>query len=155
MVNGFAKESEEEKAKAAGREVVCLNVNAANFGTGELGVVHGADTLGKPFLLQAACGSKPGSWLLAPPGTCPVSSPKPAAAIVRGMLRRPRCTSALHTRSYTQLPGIFVCLLLSAKAKVGKHQALVSYPALRSPLDSKLFLNLRETGARPLFLLLI
>lgn len=51
VVNGFVKESEKEKVKVVGREVVCLNVNVVNFGIGELGVVYGVDILGKLFFL--------------------------------------------------------------------------------------------------------
>lgn len=69
------------------------------------------------------------------------------------MLRRRRCFSAFCTGSYTQLPGLLVRLLLSVKAKVGQHWALVNYPAPPSPLDLKLLPKARGTDARSLFTL--
>lgn len=47
-------EGKEEKAEAAAKGVVLLSLNTANIRAREVGIVHGADTLKKPFLPQAA-----------------------------------------------------------------------------------------------------
>lgn len=50
-VSAFSKESEQEKMNATGRGIILLNLNTANSRAKEVGVVHGADTLRKPFVL--------------------------------------------------------------------------------------------------------
>lgn len=60
VVSRFVKEGQQEKVKAAGQGVVLLNLNTVNSRARVVGIVQGADTLRKPFLLQAAWGSKPG-----------------------------------------------------------------------------------------------
>ena len=50
-VSAFSKESEQEKMNATGRGIILLNLNTATSRAKEVGVVHGADTLRKPFVL--------------------------------------------------------------------------------------------------------
>lgn len=99
VVSGVVKEGEQEKPKGTGRGVVLLNLNTANSRAKAVGIVHGADTLRKPFLLQAAWGSKP--------GTCPIFSPNP---LPQPLFRRSSSAvgvSLLSTQAATTATGDF------------------------------------------------
>ena len=113
------------------------------------GVVQGADSVSKSLLREAAWSSKPGFLGFSPlwelEGSLP---PQPtAAATVQGMPMCPRGASALHTRSTTRLPGIFICCFLRQRL-THTGRLSVTWP-FRAPEDRKLFLNPGKTGARP------
>lgn len=106
VVSGFVKKGQQEKLKAAGHGVVLLNLNPANSRARVVGIVQGADTLRKPFLLQAAGLA----GLLLPLGTCGISSRNPLQQpLFKGYRGGSQCVSTLRTGSYTQLQG-FVCV---------------------------------------------